>query len=270
MKNESTSQKINSQNIESQKFEDSLSSYNSNLKYRIQNSDEIYADGARFLKTDVIHSLQGHLTHARVERITKVLADRTFSISVVCEHLYDIGNISAVMRSAESFGFLPFHIVERPEAKYKMSDRISRGSEKWLDISKHKSTEECFKNLKSQGYQIFSTDLSATHKLEDIDFTKKTAIVLGNEKEGISKEAKKHSDGTFIIPMYGFAQSFNISVAAALCFYHIHQFRKSKLGKSGDLTSDEVERVRAYYYLRTLDSGIDILNRLKEGTYEKK
>jgi len=210
--------------------------------------------------TTVTEKLSAHMTAERRARIEGVLKDRTFSVAAVAEHLYDIGNISAVMRSAESFGFLPFHIIERKEARYKMSDRISRGSEKWLDIHKHKSTRDCFADLKSQGFQIFATDLNADCELQDIDFSKKVAIVFGNEKDGISEEARAQADGRFIIPMRGFAQSFNISVAAALCFYHAYRDRCARLGRSGDLTIEEKQFVRAHYYLRTLDSAEQILS----------
>jgi tRNA (guanosine-2'-O-)-methyltransferase len=189
----------------------------------------------------------------------QVIAERTSQIAVVAEHLYDVGNISAVMRSAESYGFLPFRIIERPEAKYKKSDRISRGTEKWLDIRKSKDTVAAVRDLKTQGYQVFASDLSATHTLQQIDFSKKTAIVFGNERDGISEDMRREATGTFLIPMYGFAQSFNISVAAAICFSYIHQERVKKLGHSGDLSEEERRVLKAHYLLRTLDSGPEIL-----------
>jgi tRNA (guanosine-2'-O-)-methyltransferase len=230
------------------------------FKTQIINSDELEFGGKKFSLAAIVEILQPFLTAPRVVRIEEVIAGRTYNIATVAEHLYDIGNISAVMRSAESFGFLPFHIVERPESKYKMSDRISRGTEKWLDIHKHKSPESYISELNAGGYEIFATDLNATCSIEDIDFTKKIALVFGNEKEGISESTKALATGRFKIPMYGFAQSFNISVAASLCFYHVHASRRKKLGGvSGDLSPEERLRLRAHYYLRTLDSAEQIL-----------
>lgn len=217
--------------------------------------------GRSFFASEVVEKLEPHLTPERVRRVTQVVDGRTYSIATVAEHLYDIGNISAVMRSAESFGFLSFHLIERSGARYKMSDRISRGSEKWLDIHKYSATSPCVSTLKSQGFQVFATDLNATHNIEDIDFSQKVAFVFGNEKDGISEEVRSLADGRFRIPMYGFAQSFNISVAAALCFYHAHMGRCRKLGSSGDLTEEEKLNLKAHYYLRTLDRAPDILLR---------
>jgi tRNA (guanosine-2'-O-)-methyltransferase len=231
------------------------------LKYRLQRGAQLRVDDHHFEAEHVCRILGEHVTESRRERIAEVVAERTFSVAVVAEHLYDIGNISAVMRSAESFGYLPFHIVERPDSKYKMSDRISRGTEKWLDIHRSQSCATTFSKLRKEGYQIFATDLKATHQLQQIDFSKKTAVVFGNEKEGISDYMREHADGTFIIPMYGFAQSFNISVAAALTFFHIHSARCQALKSSGDLTEVEKAAVTAQYYMRTLDSYKDILMR---------
>jgi tRNA (guanosine-2'-O-)-methyltransferase len=205
---------------------------------------------------EVIERLSPILTDARRERIAEVVEGRTYNVATVAEHIYDIGNISAVMRSAECYGFLPFHIVERHGSKYKMSDRISRGTEKWLDINVYKGAEggaECFKNLRGQGCKIYSTALDATTSIDDIDFSGPVAVVFGNEKDGISQYARENSDGRVLIPMYGFAQSLNISVAAALMFSHIHRVRREAQGRSGDLTDHDKEVLTAHYYLRTLD-----------------
>src|SRR4030067_2355738 len=99
----------------------------------IRNEKFIFRD-REFTAKEVVNILEPILTPARKARIMQVVNSRTYSVATIAENLYDIGNISAVMRTAESFGFLPFHIVERSDSRYKMSDRISRGSEKWLDI----------------------------------------------------------------------------------------------------------------------------------------
>lgn len=223
--------------------------------------DGLFTFGDKIMHAEeVVARLERHLTPERIKRINDVLEHRTYSVATVAEGLYDIGNISAVMRSAESFGFMPFHIVERKEAQYKMSDRISKGSEKWLDIRKVTGPETCFANLRQEGYKIFATDLKASHKIREIDFTQKIALVFGNEKDGVSDYVRENSDGTFIWPMLGFAQSFNISVAAALCYGHAHRERVDKWGKSGDLSPQEKTILRAHYCLRTLDSAMQILS----------
>jgi tRNA (guanosine-2'-O-)-methyltransferase len=230
-------------------------------KTQVMRGGQFEFSGRKFSAADVVAKLEPLLTVGRMERVDQVVRERTYNVATVAENLYDVGNISAVMRSAESYGFLPIHIVEREDAKYKKSDRISKGTEKWLDIRRHKGPEKCFKQLREDGFKIYATDLKATVKIEDIDFSQKTAVVFGNEKDGVSDYVREHADGCFILPMYGFAQSFNISVAASLCFSHIHRERVMKLGRSGDMSADEIVNLKAHYYLRTLDSAEEILSR---------
>jgi tRNA (guanosine-2'-O-)-methyltransferase len=229
------------------------------FKNSLQTSGEFLLAGHKWSASELLESLKPFLTAERIERISSVMPQRTFNVAVVGEHLHDIGNISAVMRSAESFGFLPFHIIEQKEAKYKRSDRISKGSEKWLDIHKWKDTSECLRALKKSGHQIVVTTLEGSQPMHTVDFSKPTAIVLGNEKTGVSPEAIAEADIRAAIPMNGFTQSFNISVAAAIIFYHAFTDRSKKLGSSGDLTADVLKRIEAQYYLRTLDSAEEIL-----------
>ncbi len=208
---------------------------------------------------EIVKTLAPVITDERRARIESVLDGRTFNVAVIAEHLCDIGNINAVMRSAESFGFLPVHILERPEQKYKKSERVSKGSEKWLDIYRSYDNVSALKELKAKGYQLVATTLNEASPIESVDFSKPTAIILGNEKDGVSAEAIALADVRAAIPMSGFTQSFNISVAASILFYHVHRERTIKLGKSGDLSTDEKEHLRAQYYLRTLDSAEKII-----------
>ena len=99
--------------------------------------------------------------------------------------------------------------------------------------------------------------------MHEVDFTTPIALVLGNEKSGISEEMLEAADERVIIPMPGFVQSFNISVAGALCLYQIYQDRLQKLGRNADVTEPQIDILNAHYALRTLDSASDILrNRL--------
>lgn len=200
----------------------------------------------------ILDLLSSQLTPERQKRIQEVIANRTFSVSVVCESIYDRGNISAAMRSAEAFGFAPFHVIETSE-KFKNANRVTRGSEKWIEIQKWKSTKDCISFLKKQNRKLLVTSLDANISIEEIDFSQPCAVVLGNEKEGVSQEMLEAADYRIKIPMYGFVQSFNISVAAALCLYHISQSRRQK-GITSELTDKQKRILEAVYTLRTLDS----------------
>ena len=102
----------------------------------------------------VLEKIGPLLTEDRVKKIEKVVAQRNFDTAVVLESIYDRGNISAVMRSAEGLGFGNFHVIETQE-KFKESARVTQGADKWVEVHKWKSTTDCVRSLKSNGYKIF-------------------------------------------------------------------------------------------------------------------
>jgi tRNA (guanosine-2'-O-)-methyltransferase len=207
---------------------------------------------------DVLTHVYPLLTADRKTKIERVAAGRCFDISVVLESIYDRGNISAVMRTAEGLGFSSFHVIETFE-KFKNANRVTQGADKWVETKKWKSTSDFIKFAKSNGIRICVTSLNAAKPIHEVDFTKPLALVLGNEKDGVSQEILEAADERVIIPMPGFVQSFNISVAGALCLYQIYQDRLKRLGKVEDVTPEQVEILKAHYALRTLDSAEDIL-----------
>ena len=156
------------------------------------------------------------------------------------------------MRSAESMGFQQMHLI-RTFDETKFSKRVTAGSDKWLDTTTWDHPVRCLSHLKAQGYQIIATHLDASAKpLSAFDFTRPTALVLGNERDGVSAQVLAMSDARAIIPMDGFTQSFNISVAAALSLYHIRHDRLTRRGYHGDLSAREQEILRASFYVRGL------------------
>jgi rRNA methylases len=210
----------------------------------------------------VLEHLGPLLTEDRKEKINRIAQQRNFDTAVVLEGIYDRGNISAVMRSAEGLGFGNFHVIETQE-KFKESNRVTQGADKWVEVTKWKTTKDCVAQLKKDGYKICVTHLDATSKpLHEIDFSGKVALVLGNEKDGVTPEMVAAADERVIIPMSGFVQSFNISVAGALSLYHISQDRLKKRGTNASLTEEEINILKAYYYLRTQDSGFDYLEEM--------
>jgi tRNA (guanosine-2'-O-)-methyltransferase len=210
--------------------------------------------GKTFSSEQIIEKMGSLLTPERKERIREVVDKRTLDIIPVLDGIHDLGNVSAVMRSAEAFGLQEIHFVEN-QPKYKISQRTSKGTDKWLNVIRWKESLACAKELKSRGYKIVATHLDSTAvPISEVDFSKPTALILGNEKDGVSKEILEMSDVRCIIPMQGFAESFNISVAAALSFYHIYQDRMSRLGHHGNLTQEQKNYLIADYYLRTTDN----------------
>ncbi|MBX2987105.1 MAG: RNA methyltransferase [Bdellovibrionaceae bacterium] len=207
----------------------------------------------------VLETVGPLLTASRRERIHEVVKNRCFDVAVVLEGIYDRGNVSAVMRTAEGLGFANFHVIETQE-KFKEANRVTQGADKWVEARKWKSTREAVTELKRQGKRLVVTALTDRAKsITDVDFSRPSALVLGNEKDGVSAEMIEAADEVVVIPMTGFVQSFNISVAGALSLFQILRDRELRRGRNGDLTEEQQAILAAYYYLRTQDSAEDVL-----------
>lgn len=207
---------------------------------------------------DVLKHVWPLLTEERREKIARVAAERNFNVSVVLENIYDRGNASAVMRSQEAFGFARVEVIEGGE-RFKNANRVSSGAEKWLRMRKWNNTSDCCKKLKEEGFQICVTSLHASKPIDEVDWTRPTALVLGNEKEGVSQEVLEQADERIIIPMVGFVQSLNISVAGAVSLYHVSQAIKAKKGTVATVNEEQIEILKAHYALKTLDSAPQVL-----------
>lgn len=226
--------------------------------FSLSDKVDLFGGSLKVNYQDVMKHIFPLLTDERQRKITNVVNERCFNISVVLESIYDRGNTSAVMRSAEGLGFSNFHVIETFE-KFKEANRVTQGADKWLEVKKWKTSKECIDHLKKNKIRICVTSLQASRPLQEIDFSTPLALVLGNEKDGVSKEMLEAADERVILPMPGFVQSFNISIAGALCLYHIWYDRKQKLGSNADLTNEQKEILKAAYAMRTMDSAESIL-----------
>lgn len=214
-------------------------------------------DGKQLDANEIINMLAPFMTEERVDRIQAVAAKRTFNVLPIVEGLYDMGNLAAVCRSADAMGFGAVHCINTNKDRYKQSSRTSAGADKWLKVKVwNNGTTEALTAVKEAGFQIIATHLSKSSvTIQEVDWTRPTAFVLGNECSGISDEAVALADHCAIIPMAGFVESFNISVAAALVMYEAQQQRVRKLGSNADLTPEQQRILQAALMLKGLKSG---------------
>ena len=181
----------------------------------------------------------------RVERIEEVLSHRTRQLTVLVESIHKGHNESAILRSCDAFGVQDVHVISSSEKRFRPKRSIARGSQKWVDIHRYQHTKEAIEQLRADGYQIWASHLGeASVPLQSLDLTGKVVLAFGNEKEGISQEMVDACDGCFKIPMLGFAQSFNVSVAVAISLYEAVQQRVAAFGSNGDLPDDEKDKSR--------------------------
>lgn len=208
------------------------------------------------LKKELINYLSAFISDNRKARFDEVISHRTNYITVVLENLYQAHNASAVLRSCDCFGIQDVHFIENKNS-LRISADVAMGSSNWLTIHRHKeaenNTREALASLKAQGYKIVAT---TPHKndytLDTLPVDHKMALVFGTEIDGISPTVFEMADEFVKIPMYGFTESFNISVCAALCMYELTT-RVRKEVHDYLLTEDEKTDV----YLEWLKTSID-------------
>ena len=174
----------------------------------------------------LINYLKEFTTPGRWEKIEQVLSQRTNHITVVLEDLHKPHNANAVLRSCDGFGIQDVHIIENRN-EFDTEGKISAGAHQWLTLYRYNQPNEdnvrlCFDELKTRGYQVIATTPHEEDStLAGLDISKKTALVFGTELHGVSKHVMELADGYVRIPMYGFSESFNISVSAAVCLYDL-------------------------------------------------
>jgi len=159
-------------------------------------------------------------TERRENIIRRVLGYRQPDLTVVMENIHDPHNASAILRTCDAAGVLSVQLVYTNTEFPDISKKSSASAKKWIEIRKFASIKECYTQLHKEGFKIYATHLDDTAKsIYNIDLTQKIAIVVGNEHEGVSKEAVKLSDEVVRVPMFGMIQSLNVSVATAVILF---------------------------------------------------
>ncbi|KAI3434751.1 hypothetical protein D9Q98_002811 [Chlorella vulgaris] len=214
----------------------------------------------------VVHTLGPLMTDERIQKIEHVCAARTFNVLPIVEHVYDMGNLAAVCRSADALGLGAVHVVrDSGHMRYKQSTRSSAGADKWLDVQVFGSTQECLLNAKKLGFQLVATHLSPEAvDISEVDWTRPTAFVMGNEERGVTPEAVALADVCVRVPMVGFVDSFNLSVAAALVMYEARRQREACFGALGDLSPSEQALLKAVFFLRHKGQTRDYIQHMLE------
>ncbi|AHH12069.1 TRNA (Guanosine-2'-O-)-methyltransferase [Borrelia hermsii YBT] len=195
--------------------------------------------------------LSEFITQKRRERINEVLNNRTNYLTLVLEDIFQPQNASATMRTIEILGLSDIHIIETNN-KYTLNPGVVLGASKWIDIIKYKCVKAAFDNLKGNGYKIVATSLdNKAISLEDFPIDAKLAIFFGTELTGLSHAVLENADLHLKIPMYGFTQSYNLSVAVAIVFYSlISRLKKSSIRYL--LDEDEKLVLKLDYYRKII------------------
>lgn len=200
----------------------------------------------------------------------KLVLNRTRHISVVLEDIFQSHNASAVLRSCDCFGVQDVHVVETRNAFNPNSD-VSMGSNKWVDYYKHPSIVETYDDLRAKGYRIVAT---LPHEndtmLPDLDISQPTALVFGTELTGLTQEAIDHADAYVKIPMYGFTESFNISVCAALSLFYLTEKMRKDPTIRWQMPPEEQATLKLYWSMQVIHDGRNVMQQLEQRLFGNK
>lgn len=208
--------------------------------------------------------LKQFLTEERLRKIEFYAQESSDFVLPVMEDIFQFRNAAAIVRSVEACGFHKIVAMES-ENEFSPNLRVTKGAETWVEVEKMPHQLESLKKIKERGYKILAVSPEKNAiMLPDYDLTEPVALVFGTEKEGVTEEILDFADETVAIPMYGFTKSFNVSVAAAICFYDL----KQKLVRSDfdyKLSNEKLWELKVRWAKNSIKSGEEILQKyLKE------
>ena len=251
------------------------------LSPRFPLSNRIPVDGQDYPAETVCRVLEPYLSPERHARIQGVVAARTFSVVPVLEGLVDAGNVNAVLRSAEGLGHGAAHLVALGGGAARLTEaildpqldpddalagsrrvaaRASQGADKWVELAAFSDPAAYADAVRQLGYKVAVTALRPdAQPIGTWDFSQPTALVVGNEQAGVSEALLDVADAALLLPLDGFVQSYNVSVAAALALYHARADRIARTGRHADLSTDEQRVLMAHYIARAVPHAAALL-----------
>ncbi len=192
---------------------------------------------------------RGWLSAKRRFYLERALRHRTRSLVVVLHGVHDPHNQAAVMRSCEALGVQEIEIVAEAGEPFRPSGRVTQNAHRWLDLASRADFATAAAGLRRRGLRLMAADPGGT-PLAEVDFTRPTALVFGNESRGLPSAVQAACDGSFSIPMYGLSQSLNVSVAAGVVLHQAIEQRRRSWGGPGDLGEEERDELRRRFYLQ--------------------
>jgi tRNA (guanosine-2'-O-)-methyltransferase len=208
-------------------------------------------------RTELLEYLSAVVTPERLSLYNKIVENRTNYLTVVLEDIFQPQNASAVLRSCDCFGIQNVHVIENRN-KFQVDTEVSLGSSKWVTLNKYNKKKnnslDAIQALKKKGYRIVATSPHINDvELPDFELAKgKTALIFGSEQPGISETIMQEADEFLKIPMFGFTESFNISVSAAIILHHLTEKLHNSESINWRLTEEEKVEIKIQWIKNTV------------------
>lgn len=205
----------------------------------------------------VLEAFYAIVSESKQEMFDRIASDRTRYVTIVLETIMKDHNASAILRSCDCFGIQDMHAIEKGNS-YAIQREIARGAGNWVDLHTYMSPDQpsldCLVPLREQGYRIVATSPRAKMEINDLPLDRPIALVFGTEWHGISEEAEAFADDLVKIPMYGFTESFNISVSVAIAL-HVLRNRLEHSDLNWKLSEEEQTRLKIEWCTKILRDG---------------
>ncbi|HEX9620464.1 MAG TPA: RNA methyltransferase [Polyangiaceae bacterium] len=206
---------------------------------------------------DVVRWLEPLVRPERRRRLLDVIGRRLGSVTVVMDAPHDPHNASAILRTCDALGIPEIHVIPRDEPPL-IGRGVAKGSERWVSARIHASVEDAVRRLREQGFFLVATHPKGRMLPEDLAKVPRLALILGNEHDGVRASLEQAADASARIPMRGFVESLNVSVAAAVLL------ASATRDRPGDLAPSARERLYAEGLFLSVPRASDVLGELAQ------
>ena len=210
--------------------------------------------------------LREYVSHERFDRMESILSQRTRRLTALLENVSNPHNVAACLRSCDAFGIQDLHVVTEGSQPIRVARGIARKCHKWLTVHHHADLESAIAAIRRAGYSIAATDpgsdVQQAMPLQKVPMEDKLCVAFGNEADGVSPELRQAADFLMVIPMHGFVESLNISVAFALSMHWLRTKLDTTRGTAGDLTDSEKVRLVDRWVLEQVSRSQEVLAEL--------
>lgn len=214
----------------------------------------------RYGPAAVCDALTPLLTPERIARIDEVIDARLASVAAVVEDTYDPHNAAATLRTCEALGLQELYVIE-PGARFSAAKGVTRGAHRWLDLHRFADATSAIADLKARGFRVLATLPDARQSIEDVPVDTPLAVVFGNEHDGVSPAVIAACDTAVTVPMFGFTESFNLSVTVGLAMSRLAARRRAYIGALGDLAPERRARLRARWFALRIRAAVNVVDR---------